>query len=347
MRKKSVILTLEQEKMIVNDYLNYTLHKIIKSKYNISNGCIQGILNRNKIRRINDLKRIENRRKYKFDQGKFQNIDTEEKSYWLGYLMADGCVAKNMNTVSICSKDKITIEKFRSFIGDTNIPILPSKNCAGLQNQSVIKINSRKMCFDLTKHGCTPQKAYRIYIPNINKDLLNHFLRGYFDGDGCFYIRKDRNIWGNASITSCSNIILKQVQNLLKELNILRKNREYIRYTLSKNKKSKYGTINIGSIKEIVKFGDFLYNNATIFLQRKFERYLKFKNRPFRIKKLKAKSKYFGVTIHKYAYKKKWTAFLRKETIGNFYTEKDAAIAYNNKIIELGLPKEMLNIIKS
>jgi intein/homing endonuclease len=42
----------------------------------------------------------------------------------------------------------------------------------------------------LNNLGCIPKKSLRLEFPNENifksKDLIRHFIRGYFDGDGCF-----------------------------------------------------------------------------------------------------------------------------------------------------------------
>ena len=41
----------------------------------------------------------------------------------------------------------------------------------------------------LNSYGCTPRKSLTLKFPDIkifkSKDLIRHFIRGYFDGDGC------------------------------------------------------------------------------------------------------------------------------------------------------------------
>ena len=43
-------------------------------------------------------------RRYNCNYDYFKEIDTEDKSYWLGFLYADGSVRKNTNTVELSLK---------------------------------------------------------------------------------------------------------------------------------------------------------------------------------------------------------------------------------------------------
>ena len=49
----------------------------------------------------------------------FENIDTEEKAYWLGFILADGYLNtdKHMVRIKLGDVDKKHIEKFIAFIG--------------------------------------------------------------------------------------------------------------------------------------------------------------------------------------------------------------------------------------
>lgn len=50
-----------------------------------------------------------------------------------------------------------------------------------------VDIASSKLCNDLVNLGFGYRKSYcDLHLPNIKKDLLIHFIRGYFDGDGLF-----------------------------------------------------------------------------------------------------------------------------------------------------------------
>ena len=115
MKKSKNILTKETKLLVIKDYLNYEIIKNIAKNFNISVGYINNILKEFNIKRIYDLKRRENARKYEFNYNIFENIDTEEKSYWIGLLMADGSIGKNM--ITLCLKDDNLVESFKNFIG--------------------------------------------------------------------------------------------------------------------------------------------------------------------------------------------------------------------------------------
>lgn len=47
------------------------------------------------------------------------------------------------------------------------------------------------MCKDLTNLGCFRNKSLTCTFPTfLNASLIRHFIRGYFDGDGCVWIGK-------------------------------------------------------------------------------------------------------------------------------------------------------------
>ena len=55
-------------------------------------------------------------------------------------------------------------------------------------------INSKKLVNFLISIGCGPRKTFNLKWPQINikEDLINHFIRGLFDGDGCIYAKPEK-----------------------------------------------------------------------------------------------------------------------------------------------------------
>ncbi len=226
-----------------------------------------------KILKKNNIK-LNSSKKYICDENYFRNINTEDKSYFLGFIYADGCVRirkifKNKNKanyelrIKIHIKDIEILQKFNIKLKST-YPIHTTVGSHKKRNMVYISIQSKKMVLDLIKHGCVPNKSLILKFPkNIHKKLLRHFIRGYFDGDGTVCAKYKK---GN---TSCSFVGTKSfLKKMEKIINI---------YFYNKSRKlGKAGRnfVVYYSGKHIVnKINDYLYKNATIYLQRKKDRF--------------------------------------------------------------------------
>lgn len=210
-------------------------------------------------------KNINTKRKLSFNESIFENIDSENKAYWLGFLYADGCVIYNENQkryvleLTLCEKDYIHLEKFKDFLNCNNKITYRDK-----QKAYRIFINSKKMCSDLIKLGCIPNKSLKLKFPNrsiVNKKYLKHFIRGYFDGDGCISINKKNTF----QITLLGTFeFLKSLESIKWENKCsFDKDKRHLNntYTLRFNK------------KEGLEFINYIYKNSNIYLDRKFNRY--------------------------------------------------------------------------
>ena len=124
----------------------------------------------------------------------FDSIDTEEKAYWLGFIYADGnikTVTKKIQTytlnITLKNSDIEHLHKFNIFMSGT-------VNIRQNTNSCVWAASNKHLWQTLNKYGCTPNKSLTLKFPNENifksKDLIRHFVRGYFDGDGCISYNK-------------------------------------------------------------------------------------------------------------------------------------------------------------
>ena len=131
-----------------------------------------------------------------FNINAFDNIDNEEKSYWIGFLFSDGYVSADKNVVELSLKgsDINHLIKFANFLEDQrNIEnsikispiILNNKQFFRCRYQVCNKHFHDRLC----EIGCTPRKSLTLKFPDLNifsrKELVIDFLRGYIDGDGC------------------------------------------------------------------------------------------------------------------------------------------------------------------
>lgn len=187
----TIAWTDEQVAYIIKKYTeeNYPLAQLGK-EFNCSYGTIRNLLHRHKI------KSRGNKQGYPRDEYYFNQIDTEEKAYWLGFLYADGCVHSDTKEISVDTIDSEHLEKFKKAIKAYNHKIGVTQD-ARWKNANALyhfAIKDKQLHQDLIKWGCVPQKSLKIEkIPNIPRDYVSHFLRGYFDGDGSLHYLKGTN----------------------------------------------------------------------------------------------------------------------------------------------------------
>lgn len=140
-------------------------------------------------------------RKHFLNEDYFKSIDSAKKAYWLGFIVADGCIYEGSgnsrgNTyrlqINLSLKDINHLKEFVKDI-DSNYEIKKvkvfNKDKKKYYDTCQLKVNSTKLCKDLIKLGVESRKSQREKVPKIKNSLLRHFYRGYFDGDG--YVRKN------------------------------------------------------------------------------------------------------------------------------------------------------------
>ena len=205
----------------------------------------------------------------KFDEHIFDEIDNEEKAYWLGFIFADGYISSTSNNfeLSLSIKDINHLEKFSKFMKYTGQIKQDSYRCRfSLRNKHLWNI--------LNNYGCIPRKSLTLKFPNRDifksKDLIKHFLRGYFDGDGCITYQKDTyTVSAVCSVIGTPEFLseFEQLLNFEKEI------------TKCKDKRSINNTISLSFKRsESLVLMIYLYENSSIYLERKFKLYSFFKN---------------------------------------------------------------------
>ncbi|MAG12308.1 hypothetical protein CL630_00660 [bacterium] len=124
-----------------------------------------------------------------------------EMAYVLGFLFADGHVVTNPRGscyIGFTSTDKEIIEKIKHTLHSNHTIGIRRKNNPNWKDQYVLQIGSKSVVQYLKRFGIVQNKSLAIKFPkNIPENMLRHFIRGYFDGDGCVYFgqywAKDRN----------------------------------------------------------------------------------------------------------------------------------------------------------
>lgn len=168
---------------IVALYAGGLTMKAIEASTGISYTAIRNGLVRRGIDRREKPKFVRVR---KVNETYFDEIDTEEKAYWLGFLMADGCVRDGRMTLLLSSRDADHIHKFAAAI-KTDYPIQQRRSFSmgAWRDATFIEVHRAEFVAGLMKHGVVPRKSHDGKPCLLERsELQRHYWRGMFDGDG-------------------------------------------------------------------------------------------------------------------------------------------------------------------
>lgn len=211
---------------------------------------------------------------YDYNEDYFSKIDTSEKAYWLGFLYADGCVFSdgykiNSVTVKLSSCDKEHLISLKCAVGYTGQikdrsynATFPIKKYNGSFKSSQLRITSKKMVKDLITLGCHQNKSLTVCFPNhsvVPTDFISHFIRGYFDGDG-------------SVSTSDPQVSFLGTYQFLEEIrNILSKTIGTAPVKIHRHNRIFH--LHYGGRLQCKAIGEYLYKNATVWLDRKRQKF--------------------------------------------------------------------------
>ena len=205
-------------------------------------------------------------RKYNLNENYFENINTHEKAYILGFIYADGSIFKNYLSIVISKKD-IEILNFINRELNSEYQI---KDFG--ENYVKLTICSEKLINDLTSLGIIQNKTYlsKTLTLNNNNIFFPSMICGFFDGDGSIYSNKRFNRKQKEFTCSfSSNIwVLQEIKDFLLNNNISSCKIRHRRENNFSCQLEIRGAINIEKIYNL------LYKNTTFFLNRKHNRFI-------------------------------------------------------------------------
>lgn len=263
-----------KEQIIIELYNNKNSINTIEKIEHISRPTIRKILRKNNIRNVYKQD-IDHSAFIKTDF--FDEINTEEKAYFLGLLFADGNIYLGSKqrkhyslSINLIESDKYILEKLRDLIAPRHKLYFVNKKKKNINqnNQYKLLFDSKKICESLISHGCDAKKSLKLNFPtHIRNDLLSHFMRGHFDGDGCIcgYLNKNIKIY-SYSIASTKQFITYS-KNIIK-------NKFEIDGTVYTRKNNITSELIIGGNQQVYRLMSWLYQDATIYLKRKHDKYL-------------------------------------------------------------------------
>lgn len=237
------------------------LNRSIKSLF-----CKMSVL-RLHIKEKSDIEKSKYRRVYKVDDDYFENIDTQKKVYFLGWLITDGYIGGRIHTkrgdvesnrigLKIAKYDLDVLEDFKKEL-KTDIPIRFHKGRVSKEyenkyngkkyfvqssEQCSLDITSAKMKKDLSKYGIYPHKTYTVTFPKeLSKKYYPGFIAGVVSGDGSVDVKSNH---GKTVILRCSIAgtfdLLNEIQRILVEK---------ICFNSEKNPRRLKGTKNLYSLE--------------------------------------------------------------------------------------------------
>ena len=266
--------TSDLENEICNKYVASTDNTIKKLalEYKVSERTISNLL---KQRNIPIIKSNILNRKYSINEHYFDTVDSDNKAYILGLLYADGNnTERGTISISLQEQDKSILEKInRELNYDKDLIFINYKEKSeNWSNQYMLRITNKYMSSRLVELGVIPNKSLLIKFPDwLASEYYPHFIRGYFDGDGCIpkkLSEKHLSLIGTYDFCMSIKNILKNELNIHSSISLCHGNSSISTRVLY-----------ISGKIQTEKFLDYIYKDSDLYIERKYNLYLeKYKN---------------------------------------------------------------------
>jgi intein/homing endonuclease len=198
----------------------------------------------------------------------FKKIDTPEKAYILGFIIADGYINDKGIELGVAISDIEILEFIQSQLGGNLRKDMSFNKLTRRFPRARLLLCSKQLLNDI-KTKCGGNRKENRHIPIISENLERYLLLGFFEADGCISWgrRKDRNrIWQKVSFTSQ----LKMLQGIQK---ILLKNE--ISTCIKPKGTEKCYMMDFSSKRDVLKFINLVYDDSElIILKRKYNKAL-------------------------------------------------------------------------
>ncbi|MCX5707209.1 MAG: hypothetical protein NTW13_06140 [Candidatus Omnitrophica bacterium] len=201
-----------------------------------------------------------------------------EMAYVMGYFCADGCMFSNSGGskyISFVSIDHELLENVKIMLQSTQDIKVKKQSRPNCKPTFLLQIGSKEIYNDISKLGLLPNKELRLKPPSVPSQYFRHFLRGYFDGDGCissgYYKRRNRK----------SKVLIVSVRfasGTKSFLESLKKTLYYLIKLKGGSVSKSGGCYYLGySINDSRRLFEFMYNkiDSCFYLKRKYNSFLK------------------------------------------------------------------------
>lgn len=154
----------------------------------------------------------------------FEYINTPLKAYFLGLIYADGTISAKKGRWRFClalqSQDKYVLDKLNQELGgeykiEHRLPkqYFYNNKIINTSDVDALTVYSKEFVKNLVAQNIVPNKTHSDIFPIIDDEYFFDYLRGYIDGDGCFYISKDNLLVTTIVCNSRKN--LEYIQSVL------------------------------------------------------------------------------------------------------------------------------------
>lgn len=276
MKDKVYITDKKDIDFIVRAYISGKSAPELAKQFHCSHPSIYKVLKKNG---VVSRDKYERRRKNKVNDNFFEKINTHEKAQILGMYAADGCILnESRTTIRLKKEDKYYLEWIKERLGFTgkivfSQPIDNSENGFGIGTGSyAFSTFSRKIISDLNRLGLTERKSLILDFPTFNqvpKEFINSYILGYFEGDGSISINKE----GHTTIDICATLsFCQKLIRVIKEV-------LDINGRIYKADNNQIHHFMLNGNHQVLKFLDWIYKDSTFQMKRKYEKYIRLRNR--------------------------------------------------------------------
>lgn len=206
----------------------------------------------------------------------FDKIDTEEKAYWLGFLMADGHNTGSKIELALQSKDVNHIRKYRMSLS-SNHRIYYSKS----DDTARITISDKNITEKLDKKGVISNKTYFGHIAKyaaLPRYYARHYIRGYFDGNGSMSKLIYQDLTSINSLTRKMKKVAISIHTITfaTEMRDLIKSMTGLTPSIYQKPDKSACEVYLEGEDNVRRFLDFIYKDSKIYLDRKYFLYLRY-----------------------------------------------------------------------
>ena len=211
--------------------------------------------------------------KYNCNENYFSIIDTEDRAYWLGFIYADGNTHKKETAlrIELNVRDSEHLYSFLKCLGSTH---KVNYKHIGAHEYIGIDIARKNLVKDLIDKGCVPNKTFKLIFPSEDILPLNlqcHFIRGYFDGDGCISTRMRLKKENMKHYLACVVKFIgtyDMMENISRIIPI-----DNLKIKEVEKSKGIY-QLEVYSRNKIITLMDYLYEDSHFYFSRKYDKYI-------------------------------------------------------------------------